>query len=49
MGTPSLDAALSGGTLTLTEGRGLLLPFDFGWHDSHGNDLSLLELVFVRK
>lgn len=39
---------LSGNTLTLSEGGGSLLGFDFGWHDAWGNDWAILELVLTR-
>ena len=39
---------LSGNTLSLSDGGGGFLRYDFGWHDSHGQDWAKLELVFTR-
>ena len=39
---------LNGDNLTLTDGSGDFLRYDFGWHDSHGNDWAHLELVLTR-
>jgi hypothetical protein len=39
---------LSGNTLTLSDGGGSFLLYDFGWHDSHGNDWAHLELALTR-
>lgn len=39
---------LNGNTLTLTDGGSRFLGYDFGWHDSHGQDWAKLELVFTR-
>lgn len=39
---------LSGNTLSLSQGGGGFLLFDFGWHDSWGNDWAILDLVLTR-
>lgn len=39
---------LSDDTLTLSDGGGDFLRYDFGWHDAHGQDWAKLELVFTR-
>jgi hypothetical protein len=39
---------LSDNTLTLSDGGGGFLRYDFGWYDSHGNDWAHLELVLTR-
>jgi hypothetical protein len=40
--------ALNDNTLTLTDGGGRFLRYDFGWHDGGGHDWAKLELVLTR-
>jgi hypothetical protein len=46
---PSFYVSLGGNTLSLSEGPGGFLFFDFGWHDSWGNDGAILDLVLTRE
>jgi len=41
--------SLSDTTLSLSDGGGQFLCYDFGWHDAHGLDWAKLELAFTRK
>jgi hypothetical protein len=42
-------SVLNGNTLSLSEGGGAFLLFDFGWHDPWDNDWAILDLVLTRE
>lgn len=46
---PSFYVSLSDNTLSLSQGGGGFLLFDFGWHDPWGSDWAILDLLFTRK